>query len=146
MPIRDLLVSMGRLKQAVFPERSCHQLHPDGQPCTIKTRRERYPRNACQVGRQGENILQVHGKRVVDVLADAESGVGRSRCSYQVDLIEDLLEVLFDEGAHFLRLPVIGIIITGRKCIGAQHDTALDLRAKQVAARCRNTSHIVSDG
>jgi hypothetical protein len=40
VPVRDLLVCVGRLQQAIFPERSCHQLHPDGQASMIKTCRE----------------------------------------------------------------------------------------------------------
>ena len=107
---------------------------PMGRPCESKPDRKSQPRHARQVGRQGKHILQVHGQRVIAMLADAKGGAGSHRRGDHVHLLEGALEIGLDQGAHLLRLAVIGIVIAGGEGVGAQHDAPLDLRAKALAA------------
>ena len=59
----------GSLQQGMLLEMWPHQLHPDRKPAAIKANRECQSGHACQVGRQGEYIFQVHCQRIVAVLS-----------------------------------------------------------------------------
>ena len=65
-----------------------------------------------EVGRHGEDIIQIHLNRIT-ALPDGE-GVGRGRrCQDQIDIFEHLIEIAFDQRPDFLGLEVIGIVVTG---------------------------------
>ena len=135
MPAGRLLKGMRQPEKGRLFKMSAHQLHADRQVLRVKPDRESQPRHARQVGRQGEDILKVHGQRVIAVLADLEGGGGRHRRGDRIHRGEGRIEICPDQGAHFLRLPVIGVVIAGRKRVGAQHDAPLDLGAKAPPAR-----------
>ena len=42
--------------------------------------------------------------------------------------------LLDDQGAHFLRFSVVGVLVAGREHIGAEHDAPFDFRAKPFLA------------
>ncbi len=69
------------------------------------------------------------------MLADLERRRRGDRGSDHIHALESLLEIALDQRAHFLRLPVVGVVIAGGKGIGAQHDAPLDLRPEASAAR-----------
>ncbi len=79
MPAGCLLESMRQLKEGRLFKMPAHQLHADRQILPVKTRRESQPGHTCQVGRQGEDIFQVHGQRVIAMAADPKGGRGRHR-------------------------------------------------------------------
>ena len=58
----------------------------------------------------------------------------RGRPDDDVDLREGPIEVILNEAANLLCLAVVGVVITGRQCIGADHDAALHFLAKAFAA------------
>ena len=79
MPAGCLLEGMRQAEKRRFFKMSAHQLHADRQALPVKAGRESQPRHARQVGRQGEDVFQVHGQRVIAVAADLEGGGGRHR-------------------------------------------------------------------
>jgi len=91
-------------KEHLLLEMPAHKLHADGQILVVEADRKSQAGHASQVGGQGENIFQVHGERIVTVLADLESGGGRYRSGNQVNILECALEIALDQSAHLLRL------------------------------------------
>ena len=67
--------------------------------------------------------------------ADLESCSRCRRAGDEVYLFKSGFEVALDERAHLLRLSVVGIVISCRKCVGAQHDTPRHFRAELLSAR-----------
>ena len=74
-------------------------------------------------------------QRVVGLLAQLEGGRGRGRSHQRVHLLEGADEVLIEQRAHFLRLQVVGLVVTGAEHVGAEHDAPLDFRPEARAAR-----------
>lgn len=109
-----LFVDMARAQHALFAQRRAEQLQADGQALLVEPARHREAADAGQAGRQGEDIFEIHGQRVVGVGADAEGGGGRDRRGDDIDLRKGLVEVAADGGAHLLGLPIIGVVVAGQ--------------------------------
>src|SRR3546814_12461541 len=69
------------------------------------------------------------------LLAQLPGQVRRGRAEDHVDLLEGSDEVLLDQAADFLRLEVVGIVVTGGQRVGADHDAPLDLVTEAFGAR-----------
>ena len=99
-----------------------------------KTARDRHAGQARQAGRERKNIGQVIGHRIIRLVAQIP---GHGRCHWPHDdvaLFERGLEILRDQAANFLRLQVIGIVITVRQNVRPHQNAALDLFAKTFGA------------
>jgi len=81
-----------------------HQLHADGRP--LESNPTGKPGgDTGQVGRQGEDVFQVHGQRVFRVLTDAKGCGRRHGRGDHIHFFESFLEILLDQSAHFLGWP-----------------------------------------
>ena len=73
MPAGRLLEGVRKTEQSWLFKMPAHQLHTNWQSLAVKPGREGQPWYTRQVSRQGEDILKVHGQRVIAVAADLES-------------------------------------------------------------------------
>src|SRR5689334_11638996 len=132
VPVSVLLILMGNVQQATFLEIRGEQLHADRQAID-KTCRHGQARQTGEVGGDGVNVFQVRGDRVVVLGAELPGRVRRGWAEDDVDLIEGGHEVVLDQATDLLRLEVVGVVVTGRQCIGTDHDPALYFRAETFA-------------
>src|SRR5262249_37185882 len=93
------------------------------------------PRQARQVPAQSQYVVQGHGQRVVNLGSKGEGDRRRGRADDGVTLQEGLREVLGDERTYLLSLLVVGLVVPGRKCVRAQHDSPPRLGSEVAAAR-----------
>src|ERR1700738_4873446 len=128
--LRGTFQDLGDLQYRLLVEGAADDLQAERQPVAGERGRHRDRRQACQIRRHGEDVVQIHRDRVVGLLADRESRRRRSRGQDAVDQLERRREVARNQGAHPLRLQVIGIIIAGRQHIGADQHAPPDLGAK----------------
>ena len=106
------------------------ELEADGQAVVGQAGRDGHGRHAGEVGRNGGDVVHVHGQRVVHLLAELEGG-GRAGGGHEhVDLFEGLLEVFDNQRADLLGRAVPGVVVAGGQGVGAEDDTALDLVAE----------------
>jgi hypothetical protein len=96
-----------------------HQLHADRQTLLIKTNREGDTRHAGQIRRQGEDILQVHGKRIIGMLSQPEGSGGGNRGGDDIHAGIGFFKISLDQGTYLLGLPVIGVVVTRRQGISS---------------------------
>ena len=80
------------------------------------------------------NVVEVHLERIVELFPEAEGGGRGHRGQDDVAGLEGALEVAPDEGADFLRLQVVGVVVAGAQHVGPQGDAALDFGAEAAAA------------
>ena len=92
MPIGSQLVSMRHAEEGAFLERPAHQLHANRQMLAVETDREGQTGHARQVGRQGEDVFQVHSQRVISVAADFESCGGGNRRRHNIHFFKSLVD------------------------------------------------------
>ncbi len=120
----------GRAQHCRLVKRLADQLQPQRQAVRGQAGRHRNPRQAGQVHRHGEDVLQIHLHRIRGLGADAEGRTrGRGR-EQHVAFLERLLEVALDQAAQLLGAGIIGVVIAGRQHIGADQDAALHFRAE----------------
>ncbi len=121
-----------------------HELDPDGEAVLGREPDgEADAGDAREVRRDRREVVEVHGQRVVELLAELERRGGRRRRDQHVDLLERGVEVALDERAHLLRAAVVGVVVAGAQRVGAEDYPALDLGAEPGLARRR---HDVLDG
>src|SRR5207302_2201954 len=80
-------------------------------------------------------ISKIHLERIVRALAQFERRNRRSRRQDRIYFFKRIAEILGNEGTNLLPLQIVGVVITRRKYIGAEHDAALYLRAKSRTPR-----------
>src|SRR5918992_4447769 len=125
-------------------ERLGDQLEADGKRIVRRqSAGHAYRGVAGEVDGNGEHIRQIHGERVGSALSEPERGGGRSGAGDEVDGLVGPLEVLNDQGAHFLRLAVVGVVVAGRKRVGPEHDPALHFGAETLRPGARGHRHDV---
>ena len=83
-----------------FTKMGCDNL-PAHRQSACASNRQRHRGNACKVGRHGEDVAQVHLKRVIGFFAKFEGGRRRRRRGDDVAFFKRLLEVALDEGPNF---------------------------------------------
>ena len=110
-------------------------MQADGQIPVIKATRHTHGADPRQVHRHREDVAQVHLQRVLALLANAEGGGGSHRAGDGIHIGKGAGKVILDEGAHLLRLAVVGVIVACAQRVGAEHDASLDLGAEATAAR-----------
>src|SRR5690606_15201784 len=97
--------------------------------------RHRQAGDAGEVGGNGVDVLEVGRHRVTAFLADFPGQVRRGRAEDHVDVLEGADKVVLDQPADLLGLDVVGVVVTGRQCVGADHDAAFDLRTEAFTTR-----------
>src|SRR4030095_4210648 len=117
-------------EQGRFIEVLSEKLQANGQTVCCLAAWHRDTGNSSQIGRDGEDVRQVHGQRIAAFLAQPEGRRGRRRRGDNIHLREGLLKILFDERSHFLGLQIIGIVIAGAQNKSAKDDAALHLIPK----------------
>src|ERR1041385_1998721 len=70
---------------------------------------------------RGENVRKIHRQRVLGAFADLERRHRRSWGNNRIHFFECVNEVLPNQGAHFLRTDVVGVVITGAKHVSAEN-------------------------
>ena len=86
-------------------------------------------------GGDREQVGEVHGERVLRLLAELEGDGRRGRADEEVVVLEGGRVLLRDDGAHLLGLAVVGLVVAGRERVGADQDAALRLGAEALPAR-----------
>ena len=109
-------------------------LHPHRQTFRGISARYAHARNSRQAPGNRINVREVHGQRVVHLLAELEGGEGRDRGHNGIHLLKRIRKIARDQGAHFLRFQVVRIIVSRTQHISAQHDAALTLGSEPLAA------------
>ena len=134
MPIGDLLIAMRHIQQSLLGKVIADQLQADGS-LSDKSRWQGQSRQARQIHRNGVNIGQVHGDRIIHFFAQIKGYGRRSWPGNYVHLIKRPAEIIANQPADLLRLKVIGVVITGRQRKSSHQNPALYFRAKSFSAR-----------
>ena len=88
-----------------------------------------------QARRNREQVIQVHGQRILGLGAERERDCRAGRPDHGIVLVEDRVEVLLDQRADLLRLHVVGIVVARRQRIRAQDNAPLHLAPKVFPTR-----------
>ena len=88
MEIGGLLQAVGGVEQAAFLKVIADQLQPHGHAALAKAGGHAHAGQACQRCRQGEDVSQVVGQRVVAVLAQLPGHGGGHRAKHYTDLVD----------------------------------------------------------
>ena len=131
MPVRSLLVGVGQVEQGRLRKVRPDELQPHRQPVG-KAAGDGHRRQAGNVGRQGVDVHQVHLQRVVHPFPDGEGGYRGHRRRQGVNPLKNAGKILPDEGTGLLRLPIVSVIVAGRKGKSPQHNAPLHLGAEPV--------------
>ena len=91
-----------------------------------------------EVGRDRAEVGKVHRERISDTRPDLERGRRRCRRDEDVDGAERRIEIAADQGAHLLRLTVVGLVVAAGQGVGAEDDAPLHLVA--AASRVSDTT------
>src|SRR5207244_2792844 len=106
---RGLLEGVRDAQDRRFIQRLADDLHTDWQTVD-HARWDTDARQAGQTRRDRKQVVQVHRQWILGLRAQREGSVGTRRTDNGVELLEDRVEVLFDERAYFLRLEVVRIV------------------------------------
>src|SRR5690242_10245358 len=134
MPLRALLVRMRNFHDGCLVEGFTDDLQTHWQSCG-QARGDADAWQASERCGNGEQVVPVHGERVLGLCAERERDGGRGRSNHCVEPREYGVEILLDERAYFLRLQVIGVVVARRQRIRAENDPALHLAAEALPAR-----------
>src|SRR5882672_4687145 len=96
-------------------ESAADDLQAQRQAVLVEAGRHRDAGQAGHRGGNGEHVVEVHGYRIVHLLAGGERRRGRGRRQQNVAFLEGLLEVARDQRAYLLGLLVIGVVVAGRQ-------------------------------
>ena len=103
---------------------------PTGRPSSPGAEGDADGRVPGQVGGDGAHVGEVHGQRVAGLGPEGEGGGGGGGAEQDVAALVGGGEALDDPGPDPQGLVVIGVHVSGRQHIGAEHDPALDLGAE----------------
>ena len=87
-----------------------------------------------EVGGDGEDVFEIGLEGVADEFSEFVGGGGRGGGDDDVDFFEGFGEVVADEGAGFLGLEVVGVVVAGAEDVGAEEDAAFDFGAEAFGA------------
>src|SRR3569833_2419153 len=104
MPVGGALVLMGDVEHLRFAEIVADQLQSDRQAPGIEAARQAHARQACQVGGNGVEVVQIHFDRVVGFLDELERSTKNGKGEDVVADLERFVEVVGYQAADFLRL------------------------------------------
>ena len=88
-----------------------------------------------EVGGNREHVAEIHRQRITGFVTKLKCHRGRSWCENRITLGVSLGEVVSNQATHFQGFAVIGVVIAGRQCIGAEHDASLYFVAKTCCSR-----------
>src|ERR1043165_269351 len=71
-----------------FIEGAADQLQPQRQAAVVEAGRHRDTRQAGEVHGHGENVVQIHRHRIVELLFQTEGGARRRGCQHDIDVFE----------------------------------------------------------
>src|SRR3569832_2990093 len=111
MPVGGAMVLVGDVEHLRFAEIVADQLQSDRQAPGIEAARQAHARQACQVGGNGVEVVQVHLDRVVGFLDELESSTGRGGAEDVVVVFVCFVVVVGVLVSVFLRLQVIGVVV-----------------------------------
>src|SRR6266446_3150346 len=136
-PPRRLLDYLSEREQRLLVEWTSDELEPERQAVGRQAAWHGNSGQARHVHRHREHVVEVHLDRIgAALLADAEGGRWRRRREDCIHAFgKDLLEVALDQRAYLLCAQVIGVVIAGRKHVGADHDAPAHLLAETARAR-----------
>lgn len=128
---------MGGLEESGFIEGFGDELEADGEVSTFVgdgAAGDADGGEAGEVGGDGEDVFKIGLQRVANEFTEFVGGGGRGGGDDDVDFFESLGEVIADEGASFLGLEVVGVVVAGAEDVGAEKDAAFDLGAEAFGA------------
>ena len=134
MPLCRLLLGEGDAQHLFFFKVFGNQLHTDGKTRLREATREAHPRETGKIHVDGKDIRQIHRERVVHLLPDLPGGRRRDGGQDHIALLERLFEIPPDQRPHLLPPDVVGVVVTGGKDVGAQHDPSLHLGPEPLAS------------
>lgn len=91
--------------------------------------------NTREIGGESENIRKIFLDAIGGNAANFASRGGSDGSKDGIDLLEGIFKIATDQGADFLSATVIGVVVAGRKHVGAENDPAFDFWAKTLFAR-----------
>jgi hypothetical protein len=94
--LRRLLEGSRQPKQCGLLERAAEKLKTQREAFGAQSRRNADPRQPGEVGGDGEDVGEIHLKRVVDLFAEPESGGGSGGKRHRVDLLESPAKIRGD--------------------------------------------------
>ena len=118
------LERVANAEECVLRELRADQLQPHGQALG-EAARDREAGEPGHVRRNREDVREVHGERVLRLLADAEGDGRRGWADEDVEVLERRGVFLRDHRTDFLRLAVVRVVVAGREGIRAEEDAAL---------------------
>ena len=101
---------------------------PTGRSCISQSSRQAQGRSAVQRRRQRREVCLVHRHGIIRCVPRS----GRPRWAWSARSAHRPARYAASKSrrikrAHLLRLPVVGVVVASRQCIGAKHDASLDL-------------------
>ena len=94
-----------------------------------------YGRNPGEVDRGRVDVVEVHLQGVVELFAETEGGGRGHGRDQRVAGGKSAGKVFADQGANLLGLAVVRVVVASAQGVGPEHDAALYLGAKTLAAR-----------
>ena len=114
MPWCGLFVCAGELQEACLVEGLAQQLKAYRQAGVVFLCKDAWKSDTANPGeirRDGENVREVHFKRVFGAFPHLECDVRRGRANDGVHFFESLFKILPDQCADFLSAQIVGVVV-----------------------------------
>src|SRR5499433_909624 len=136
-PPRRLLDHVSEREQRLLVEWTADELKPERQAVRRQAARHGNSGQARHVDRHREHVVEIHLDWIGStLLADAEGRRWRRGGEDRIHAFgKDPLEIALDQRAYLLCAQVVGVVIAGRKHVGADHDAPAYLLAETAPAR-----------
>src|SRR5690606_35785647 len=112
VPVRELRVGVRGAEEQRLLEGTSGEVQADRE-AVREARRDADRRVPGDVRGDGVEVVQVHRVGVVELFAQPEGGAGGRGTEDHVVVGQGRLELPADEGAHLLRLQVVGVVVAG---------------------------------
>src|SRR6185437_8086321 len=130
VPISRLFEGVGSAHNGGISQRCSHKLQPDWHIAFSESARHRDAWQTGEVDRDSGNVRQIHCQRVLCFFANTERN---GRCNWRqqyIELLEFLIEFIFNQAPDLLRLLVVSIVIAGTQGVSAEHYSSLNFRTE----------------
>ena len=135
MPIRRQLKLMRHIQHACLVEIITDNLHAYVLAVFVDATRVTHRGLACQIGANGEDVVQIHFYGIVALAAELKGGFWRRWAHDNVAHFVGAFEVFCDQATQLTRLQIVGIVIAVRQHIRSDQNTSLYLCSKTLGAR-----------
>ena len=126
MNVRVLFKIICRLDKRFFTEMISKKLHADGKAPGRKSAWHRYAGNTGQVGRQGENVGQIHRERIACFFPDFKGRGGGHRREEYITGLEGGFKIPGNKSPYLGGFSVVSIVVTCGQRIRSQNNAPLN--------------------